>query len=80
MARVNTEALFIDNRKDGYETYQCGYTMTVRELVEYLTQKIDDCELDEDMPVFINNGEYTYSSIDEDSFFVKDCEIWRDDK
>lgn len=55
--------LFIDGRRDGYTPGQCGRTMTVGELIEFLEQ------FDEDLPVYLNNDNgYTYGSITEDSF------------
>jgi hypothetical protein len=57
------KALFIDGRRDGYTPKQCGKTMTVAELMAYLEQ------FDEELPVYlINDGGYTYGSIDDYSF------------
>ena len=56
-------ALFIDGRRNGYSPKQCGTTMTVQELMNYLEQ------FDEDTPVYIiNDNGYTYGNIDYDSF------------
>lgn len=56
-------ALFIEGRRNGYAPDQCGRTMTVGDLIEYLSQ------FDEDMPVMLkNDGGYTYGTIDERSF------------
>jgi len=56
-------ALFIEGRRNGYSPKQCGNTMTVRELIEYLEGYADD------MPVFLkNDGGYTYGNIDSWSF------------
>ena len=55
--------LFIEGRRNGYSTEQCGNTMTVRELIEYLEQLEDDTE------VYLNNDNgYTFGSITESSF------------
>lgn len=55
--------LFINGRRNGYTSKQCGSTMTVGELIEYLESYPDD------VPVFLSNDNgYTYGSITEDSF------------
>ena len=56
-------ALFIEGRRNGYDTEQCGKTMTVGELIEFLTW------YDEDTPIYLesDNG-YTYGSITKSSF------------
>lgn len=55
--------LYIDGRRDGYDTNQCGRTLTVRELIEYLEQ------FDDDTKVYLRNDNgYTYGSITESSF------------
>lgn len=55
--------LFIEGRRNGYSTEQCGRTMTVGELIDYLSQ------FDEGTEVYLNNDNgYTYGSIDEFSF------------
>ena len=55
--------LFIEGRREGYTPGQCGSTMTVGELIEFLQ------EFDEEMPVYLNNDNgYTYGSIDRLSF------------
>lgn len=56
-------ALFIKGRRNGYGPDQCGRTMTVGDLIEYLSQ------FDEDTKVYLkNDGGYTFGSIDERSF------------
>ena len=51
-------ALFIEGRRSGYSPDSCGRTMTVGDLIEYLSQ------FDEDMPVFLKNDNgYTYGEI-----------------
>lgn len=63
------KALYIDGRRNGYTPAQCGQTMTVAELIEYLQ------DLDEDMPVYIiNDGGYTYGNIDIRSFEEREDE------
>lgn len=55
--------LYIEGRRNGYSPDQCGRTMTVQELIEYLEQ------FDGDTEIFIkNDGGYTYGNIDETSF------------
>lgn len=54
------EALFINGKRNGYGPEQCGRTLTVRELIELLS------EFDEDTEVFLSNDSgYTYGSITE---------------
>lgn len=64
--------LFIEGRRNGYDTEQCGRTMTAGQLIEFLQQ------FDEDAEVFLrNDGGYTYGSITESSFeedYEDDCE------
>lgn len=60
---AGTERIFLNARRNGYDYDQCGKTMTVRELIEYLEQFDDATE------VFLkhDNG-YTYGSIRELDF------------
>lgn len=63
------QVLTIDGRREGYAPSQIRSTMTVGELIDYLSQ------FDEEMPVMINNDNgYTYGSIDYDSFREEDEE------
>lgn len=56
--------IFIEGRRNGYSPDQCGRTMTVRELIDYLENNFDD-----DQEVFLDNDRgYTYGSITESSF------------
>ena len=56
-------AIFIDGRREAYCPAQCGDTMTVGELKEFLEQFNDDDE------IFLRNDKgYTYGSITCDSF------------
>lgn len=55
--------VYIEGRCNGYAPEQCGRTLTVREMIEYLEQ------FDEDALVLLrNDGGYTYGSITENSF------------
>lgn len=55
--------VYLEGRHNGYAPEQCGETMTVRELIDFLEQ------FDEDAQVFLrNDGGYTYGSITEGSF------------
>lgn len=57
------KALYIDGRRNGYAPDQCGKTMTVGELIEWLQ------EFDEDRLVYLRNDNgYTYGNITESSF------------
>ena len=52
--------LYLEGRRNGYSPDQCGRTMTVRELIDYLEQ------FDEDMKVYLKNDNgYTYGNITE---------------
>lgn len=54
------KALFIRGNRNGYSPNQCGYTMTVGELICLLS------DFDEDRPVYLRNDNgYTYGSIRE---------------
>lgn len=57
------KAIYIEGRRDGYSPKQCGNTMTVGQLIEYLSM------YNEDTKVYLKNDNgYTYGSIDEYSF------------
>ena len=56
-------AIFIEGRRDGYHPGQCGNTMTVGELKEFLEQFNDEDEV-----FLMNNNGYTYGSITDSSF------------
>ena len=57
------ERLFIEGRRNGYAPNQCGKTMTVGELIQFLEG------FDEDAVVYLrNDGGYTYGNITESSF------------
>jgi hypothetical protein len=59
--------LMIEGRREGYGPDQLRKTMTVGELMDYLSQ------FDEETPVILNNDNgYTYGSITYDSFMDGD--------
>lgn len=59
--------LYIEGRRNGYDPDQCGKTMTVSEMIEFLSQ------FDGDLPIYLNNDSgYTFDNIDEYSF--SECE------
>lgn len=59
--------LYIEGRRNGYGPDQCCRTMTVSEMIDFLSQ------FDGDLPIYLNNdGGYTFGNIDEDSF--SECE------
>lgn len=61
---MNTKPIFIEGNRNGYSIDQCGYTMTVGELIAYLE------DFDEDRPVFIrNDNDYTYGHIRAESIY-----------
>ena len=61
--------LFIEGRRTGYSPEQCGSTMTVSELVEWLDQ------FDGETKVFLKNDRgYTYGNITESSFQEEEIE------
>lgn len=67
------KALFIEGRRNGYAPDQCGQTMTVGDLIEYLEQ------FDYDKPVYLKNDNgYTYGSITDWSF--EDEEDYEEDE
>lgn len=52
------EYITIETHRNGYSVNQCGKTLTVSELVDYLTQ------WDDDTPVYFSNDNgYTYGAI-----------------
>ena len=61
------EELFINGKRNGYGTDQCGKTLTVGELIEILQ------EYDEDSPVYLRNDNgYTYGSITRNDIYSSD--------
>ena len=66
---MTKDALFIEGRRNGYSPDQCGRTMTVGELIEFLG------DFDEDTEIFIRNDRgYTRDSIEEDYYENEDDE------
>ena len=54
------KALFISGKRNGYDTKQCGRTLTVAELIDVLL------EYDQSRLVYLRNDNgYTYGSITE---------------
>lgn len=65
---MSKEVLFIEGRREGYAVDQIRRTMTVGELIEYLSEFYD-----EDTEIYLNNNNgYTFGSITESSFTM-DC-------
>lgn len=61
--------LFIEGRRNGYSPDQCGNTMTVKEMIEWLEQ------FDEDTEIYLRNDNgYTYGNITESSFYSPEDE------
>lgn len=61
--------LFINGKRNGYDTEQCGHTLTVGELIEILQG------FDEDMEIFLRNDNgYTYGSITENDIYEEESE------
>lgn len=60
--------LFINGKRNGYDTNQCGKTLTVRELIEEL-----EC-FEDDMLVFLRNDNgYTYGSVTKQDIYDKEA-------
>lgn len=64
------ENLILNTKREGYETDQCGTTLTVGELIELLQ------DYDEDMKIYFGNDYrgsywYTYGSITEDDIYFE---------
>ena len=58
--------LYIEGRRNGYDPDQCGRTMTVSEMIEFLSQ------FDGDLPIYLNNDSgYTFGNIDE--YIFSEC-------
>ena len=55
--------LFIEGRRDGYSTEQCRATLTVKELIDLLSEYPEETEV-----YLKNDNGYTYGSITDDSF------------
>ena len=85
--------IYIDGRRDGYTTAQCGETMTLAELLNHLFEIGNECgavEFDEDeyefkdveeSKVYINNDNgYTYGSVTEWSVRVDEADDEEDEE
>ncbi len=58
--------LYINAHRNGYDTEQCGRTMTVGELIDWLS------DFDDDTPIYLkHDGGYTYGSIRYDD--IEEC-------
>lgn len=56
--------IFIRGKRNGYTPKQCGYTMTVGDLIDLLEY------IDRDTPIYLENDNgYTFGSITEDDIF-----------
>lgn len=65
--------IFIEGKRNGYSIEQCGYTLTVGELIEELQQ------YDENTPVYLRNDKgYTYGSIDYED--ISEVEVKEDEE
>ena len=52
--------VYINGKRNGYDEKQCGDTMTVSEMIDYLSQ------FDDDEKVYLRNDNgYTFGSINE---------------
>lgn len=64
------EKLFIDGKRTGYTTEQCGQTLTVGQLSAIFQRAIEWGELSADMPIYISNDDgYTYGEVSAYSSF-----------
>lgn len=50
----------LETKREGYSIDQLGYTMNVRDMIDYLEQFDDDTKI-----YFSNDGGYTYGTIKE---------------
>lgn len=78
MRATRTDAIFIEGRRSAYSPEQiysyCGGTMTVGELINFLS------DFDADTPIMLrNDGGYTYGEIDCYSFEYVDNAIDEDE-
>lgn len=63
------KVLFIEGRREGSSPEQCGGTMAVGDLIEWLDQ------FDYDTPVYLSNDKgYTYGSLTESSFEEREAD------
>ena len=65
---MKKEYLKIETHRDGYAPSQCGETLTVRDLIDYLEDLCDD-----DTPIYFSNDRgYTYGHISLDDIELDD--------
>ena len=67
------EILYIDARREGYGIDQIGNTMTVGELIDYLSQFSEDALI-----CLRHDGGYTYGGINQHSF--EEGEVYDEDE
>lgn len=60
------EVIMLNTGRDGYSVEQCGETMTVGELIEFLSEYDEDTEI-----FFKNDNGYTYGYISDRRFEVE---------
>lgn len=67
----------LETKREGYSVDQLGYTMTARDMIDYLEQFDDDTKI-----YFSNDGGYTYGTIKEDQidYFEEDPEDEAEDE
>lgn len=58
---MTKEVLMFNTGRDGYGIDQCRGTMTVKELIEFLSEYDDDTEI-----YYKNDGGYTYGYLEEE--------------
>ena len=70
--------MFIDGRRSGYAPEQCGETLTVGQLREFLNMHVEWGNLTDETPIYlVNDDGYTYGEISSyDSIFVG--QDWKD--
>lgn len=60
--------VFINGRRSAYNPSQCRETVTVRELIDFLLEKVACGEYKPNEPVYLRNDDgYTYGEIDIDT-------------
>lgn len=72
---MSKKVLLINAKRNGYDVYQCGETITAGELIALLA------DFDEDTPVYLkhDNG-YTYGNITTDDFEESEDEEEEEDE
>ena len=60
--------VFIDGTRRGYAPDQCGETVTVQRLIDFLKEKIEYGDYEPGEPIYLRNDKgYTYGEIDIDT-------------